>query len=80
MRMFMRRTSTAPISCTAGSCSSIRLIPRVALHSLRPTLAEHGLADEEEIARLDQELEEAKNGSVQWVSSPLMLEWIARKP
>lgn len=56
-------------------------IPRVALHSLRPTLAEHGLASDEEIARLDRELAEAKHREdVQWVSSPLMLEWIATKP
>ncbi|MEA2568320.1 MAG: hypothetical protein QOI24_321 [Acidobacteriota bacterium] len=55
-------------------------IPRVALHSLRPTLAEHRLASEEEITRLDRELEEAKHrDDVQWVSSPLMLEWIARR-
>lgn len=55
-------------------------IPRIALHSLRPALAEHDLADEKEIAHLDRELEAAKHRSgVQWVSSPLMLEWIARK-
>ena len=54
-------------------------IPRVALRSLRPALVEHDLAGEEEIARLDRELEEAKlRDGVQWVSSPLMLEWIAR--
>ena len=54
-------------------------IPRVALHSLRPILAAHGLAGEQEIDRLDRELEEAKRaGGVQWVSSPLMLEWIGR--
>jgi ubiquinone/menaquinone biosynthesis C-methylase UbiE len=54
-------------------------IPRVALNSLRPVLAEHGLASEEEIARLDRELEAAKNRTdVQWVSSPLMFEWISR--
>jgi len=54
-------------------------IPRVALSSLRPVLAQHGLADEEEIARLDRELEEAKHrAGVQWVSSPLMIEWIGR--
>jgi SAM-dependent methyltransferase len=53
-------------------------IPRVALHSLRPTLAEHALASDDEIARLDGELEEAKAcEDVQWVSSPLMFEWIA---
>jgi SAM-dependent methyltransferase len=56
-------------------------IPRVALHSLRPTLAEHALAGDDEIARLDGELAAAKDrgGVVQWVSSPLMFEWIARK-
>ena len=55
-------------------------IPRVALHSLRPTLEQHGLASEEEIARLDRELEAAKQREdVQWVSSPFMLEWIGRK-
>jgi SAM-dependent methyltransferase len=55
-------------------------IPRVALQSLRPTLAQHGLAEEKEIARLDRELEEAKHrADVQWVSSPLMFEWIGRK-
>lgn len=55
-------------------------IPRVALRSLRPVLAEHGLAGEEEVDRLDRELEEAKQRpGVQWVSSPLMFEWIARK-
>lgn len=55
-------------------------IPRVALNSLCPVLAEHRLAEEEEIATLDRELSEAKGRSgVQWVSSPLMFEWIARK-
>jgi SAM-dependent methyltransferase len=55
-------------------------IPRVALHSLRPTLEQRGLASEEEIERLDREIEEAKRHSdVQWVSSPFMLEWIGRK-
>lgn len=55
-------------------------IPRVALNSLRPTLVQHELASEEEIARLDRELEEAKQrDDVQWVSSPFMLEWIGRK-
>jgi len=54
-------------------------IPRVALQSLRPVLAEHRLADEEEIAQLDRELEDAKGrDGVQWVSSPLMIEWIGR--
>ncbi len=55
-------------------------IPRVALRSLRAALAEHRLADEDHLASLDQELDEAKRrDGVQWVSSPLMLEWIARK-
>jgi len=55
-------------------------IPRVALQSLRPTLDEHALADEAEIARLDRELDDAKSSTeTQWVSSPLMIEWIARK-
>lgn len=56
-------------------------IPRIALNSLRPVLAEHHLAGDEELAHLDRELEQAKHRpNVQWVSSPLMLEWIARKP
>ncbi|MFL6245296.1 MAG: class I SAM-dependent methyltransferase [Thermoanaerobaculia bacterium] len=56
-------------------------IPRVALGSLQPVLAQHGLATDDEIARLDRELEEAKRDpETQWVSSPLMFEWIARKP
>ena len=56
-------------------------IPRIALSSLRPVLAEHHLANEEELAHLDRQLEQAKHRpNVQWVSSPLMLEWIARKP
>lgn len=55
-------------------------IPRVALQSLRPTLAEHALADDDEIARLNRELEAAmQREDVQWVSSPLMFEWIGRK-
>lgn len=54
-------------------------IPRVALASLRPVLAHHGLAGDDEIARLDRELEEAKDqADAQWVSSPLMFEWIGR--
>lgn len=54
-------------------------IPRAALQSLRPTLAQFGLASETEIARLDAELTAAKlNPYVQWVSSPLMFEWIGR--
>jgi len=55
-------------------------IPRVALQSLRPVIAQHGLASEDEVAQLDRELEAAKlRDDVQWVSSPLMFEWIARK-
>lgn len=55
-------------------------IPRTALASLRPVLAEHGLAGDDEIAHLDGELEAAQSrADVQWVSSPLMIEWIARK-
>ncbi|HET8772743.1 MAG TPA: methyltransferase domain-containing protein [Thermoanaerobaculia bacterium] len=55
-------------------------IPRAALHSLRPVLAERGLASEEEIERLDRELAAARHRpDVQWVASPLMFEWIARK-
>ncbi len=54
-------------------------IPRVALQSLRPVLLEHRLADDEEIARLDRELDQAKaRTDTQWVSSPLMFEWLAR--
>lgn len=48
-------------------------IPRIALHSLRPAPA-----SEAEIARLDAELETAKQApAVEWTSSPLMFEWIA---
>jgi ubiquinone/menaquinone biosynthesis C-methylase UbiE len=55
-------------------------IPRVALNSLRPVLAEKNLATAEEIERLEHELLAARNAAhVQWVSSPLMFEWIARK-
>jgi SAM-dependent methyltransferase len=54
-------------------------IPRVALQSLRPVLAEFALADDDEIATLDRELANLP-ADVQWVSSPLMIEWIARKP
>lgn len=55
-------------------------IPRVALGSLRPALAEHGLADDQEVAALERELEEAKQrADVQWVSSPLMFEWVGRR-
>jgi ubiquinone/menaquinone biosynthesis C-methylase UbiE len=54
-------------------------IPRVALQSLRPAMAEHRLASEDEIVRLDDELEQAKRRTdVQWVSSPTMFEWIGR--
>jgi SAM-dependent methyltransferase len=56
-------------------------IPRVALGSLRPTLREHALASEDEIDTLDAQLHAAQQSdAVQWVSSPLMFEWIARKP
>jgi ubiquinone/menaquinone biosynthesis C-methylase UbiE len=56
-------------------------IPRIALRSLRPIIAEHALASEQEVARLDRDLDEAKQQrEVQWVSSPVMFEWIARKP
>ena len=55
-------------------------IPRVALGSLRPVLVQHGLASDDELARVNRELEEAKHRTdVQWVSSPLMFEWIAKK-
>lgn len=56
-------------------------IPRRALHSLRPSLLQYGLSDDAEIARLDAELAEAMHApGVQWVSSPWMIEWIARVP
>jgi hypothetical protein len=56
-------------------------IPRIALHSLRPTLEEHALASHDEIEQLNSDLEAAsRRTNVQWVSSPLMFEWIARKP
>lgn len=56
-------------------------IPRVALRSLQPVLAQLGLADEDEAAQLDRALAQATTrADVQWVSSPLMIEWIARKP
>jgi SAM-dependent methyltransferase len=55
-------------------------IPRVALQSLRPTLEEHALATWDEVEQLNGELEEAsRRTDAQWVSSPLMFEWIARK-
>jgi ubiquinone/menaquinone biosynthesis C-methylase UbiE len=55
-------------------------IPRVALRSLRPVLIEHALADDVELDRLDHELEDAKRrDDVQWVTSPRMIEWIARR-
>lgn len=55
-------------------------IPRVALRSLRPVLEERGLASPDEVEQLDRELEDAKQRrGVQWVSSPLMFEWIGRK-
>ena len=54
-------------------------IPRVALTSLRPVIEDH-LATSDELARLDDELQEMRQrGDVQWVSSPLMFEWIATK-
>lgn len=54
-------------------------IPRVALQSLRPTIEQHALASSEEIAQLDRELDTAmRRDDVQWVSSPLMFEWIGR--
>lgn len=55
-------------------------IPRVALASLRPVLEEHRLATAGELERLDGELRQARERKdVQWVSSPLMFEWIARR-
>lgn len=55
-------------------------IPRVALASLRPVIEEHRLATDNELAQLDAELQQMKaRDDVQWVSSPLMYEWIARK-
>lgn len=55
-------------------------IPRIALQSLWPTLEEHALATRDEVEQLNAELEEAsRRTNVQWVSSPLMFEWIARK-
>ncbi len=53
-------------------------IPRVALHSLKPAIREHGLATEAEVNELDAELQDAKSRSgIEWISSPLMFEWIA---
>lgn len=55
-------------------------IPRVALASLRPVIEEHRLATGDELAQLDAELLDAPSrANVQWVSSPLMFEWIARR-
>jgi SAM-dependent methyltransferase len=55
-------------------------IPRIALQSMRPSLLQYRLASEDEIAQLDRELEHAsKSGDVQWISSPLMMEWIGRR-
>jgi hypothetical protein len=55
-------------------------IPRIALQSLWPTLEEHALATRDEVEQLNSELIEAsRRMDVQWVSSPLMFEWIARK-
>lgn len=53
-------------------------IPRVALASLRPVI-ENRLTSRHEIAELDAELQRWSEAGVQWVSSPLMFEWIARK-
>lgn len=53
-------------------------IPRVALMSLRPVI-EGRLASSDELAQLDVELQQMKHRDVQWVSSPLMFEWIATK-
>lgn len=55
-------------------------IPRVALTSLRPVIEERRLATADELERLDAELcDDQSRPGVQWVSSPLMFEWIARK-
>jgi len=51
-------------------------IPRVALTSLRPVIEEHRLASNDEVAELDAQLRDAHDGT-QWVSSPVMFEWIA---
>lgn len=56
-------------------------IPRIALHSLEPVLEAHGLATRHEVAELDRQLRDAAHRSdTEWVASPLMFEWIARKP
>jgi SAM-dependent methyltransferase len=56
-------------------------IPRVALASLRPVIEEHQLASDAEVVTLSETLEQAKgNSGLQWVSSPVMFEWIARAP
>ncbi len=53
-------------------------IPRIALLSLLPTLRDYALAPDDEIDRLNDELETAKRAPrIEWVSSPLMFEWIA---
>lgn len=55
-------------------------IPRVALASLRPVIEERRLATAAEMEQLDAELQRMKErDDVQWVSSPLMFEWIGRK-
>ncbi|HEX6095019.1 MAG TPA: methyltransferase domain-containing protein [Thermoanaerobaculia bacterium] len=55
-------------------------IPRIALASLRPVLDEHRLATPAELAQLDTDLRHMQErDDVQWVSSPLMFEWIGRK-
>ena len=54
-------------------------IPRVALASLQPVIEAHKLASADEIAQLDAELQQMQErDDVQWVSSPLMFEWIAK--
>jgi ubiquinone/menaquinone biosynthesis C-methylase UbiE len=55
-------------------------IPRIALASLRPVIDEHRLATGDELVQLDAELQRMQQrDDVQWVSSPLMFEWIARQ-
>lgn len=55
-------------------------IPQVALRSLSMLLESSALASTSELEALDAELEAAKQRrDVQWVSSPLMVEWIARR-
>ena len=55
-------------------------IPRIALHSLRTTVLACALASGNELDGLDAELEAAKTApGINWVSSPLMFEWIATR-